>query len=143
VAKATPWAVSFLKHNAGRHGFVEVRRPGRLVLRGDDADAPPVLTLSFDPQADLADEPSQAVVREVTLSFDVPQTSASAEPFATWQSAARALESDLDAQLVDDAGRPLPVQSFAAIHQELGQLYAQLDLRDLGAGSPAAQRLFS
>jgi hypothetical protein len=143
VAKATPWAVGFLKHNAGRHGFVEVRRPGRLVLRGDDADAPPVLTLSFDPQADLADEPSQAVVREATLSFDVPQTSATAEPFATWQSAARALESDLDAQLVDDAGRPLPVQSFAAIHQELGQLYAQLDLRDLGAGSPAAQRLFS
>lgn len=143
VAQGTPWAVSFVKHNARRHGFVEVRRPGRLVLRGEDADAPAVLTLSFDPQADLADEPSQAVVREATLSFDVPQTSAAAEPFATWQSAARALESDLDARLVDDAGQPLPVQSFAAIHQELGQLYAQLDLRDLGAGSPAAQRLFS
>jgi hypothetical protein len=143
VAKGTPWAVSFLKHNAARHGFVDVRRPGRLVLRGDDADAPPVLALSFDAQAELADEPSQAVVREATLSFDVPQTAAAAEPFGTWQSAARALERDLDAHLVDDAGRPLAVQSFAAIHQELGQLYAQLDLRDLGAGTPAAQRLFS
>jgi hypothetical protein len=102
-----------------------------------------VLALSFDAQAELADEPSQAVVREATLSFDVPQTAAAAEPFGSWQSAARALERDLDAHLVDDAGHPLAVQSFAAIHQELGQLYAQLDLRDLGAGTPAAQRLFS
>jgi hypothetical protein len=49
----------------------------------------------------------------------------------------------MDASIVDDNGRPLSGEGFAAIGNELGQLYAALEGRDLAAGSPAARRLFS
>jgi ZipA, C-terminal FtsZ-binding domain len=102
-----------------------------------------VLTLTFDSQAALADDPNLAAVREVTLAFDVPQTDPKAAPFATWQSSAQALAQAMDATVVDDHGRALGAESFAAIGNELGQLYAALEARDLAAGSPAARRLFS
>jgi hypothetical protein len=137
------WAVGFVVQNAARHGFVPGALPGRLVVPGEEDGAPPMLTLSFDPQAALADQPSQAVVSELTLSLDVPQTSAAAEPYAAWQEAARSLAQDLDANLIDDAGQPLNLHAFATIGADLGRLYAQLELRDLPAGSQAARRLFS
>jgi hypothetical protein len=143
IPAGAAWAVGFVVQNAARHGFVPGALPGRLVIPGEEDGAPPVLTLSFDPQAALADEPSQAVVRELTLSLDVPQTAASAEPYAAWQQAAQGLAQDLEASLVDDAGRPLSLHAFATIGADLGRLYAQLDLRDLPAGSAAARRLFS
>ena len=102
-----------------------------------------MLTLTFDSQAALADEPDRAAVRDVTLSFDVPQTDAAAEPFKAWQAAAQALAVGMDAAIVDDHQRPLSSEGFAAIGKELGQLYAMLEARDLAAGSAAARRLFS
>ena len=72
-----------------RHGFVPGVVPGRLVLPVGEEGAPPVLTLTFDSQAALADEPDRAAVRDVTLRFDVPQTPEAVEPFAAWQAAAR------------------------------------------------------
>ena len=105
--------------------------------------APPVLTLTFDSQAALADDPDLAAVRDVTLSFDVPQTDPKAEPFIAWQAGAQALSLGMDASIVDDNGLPLSSAGFAAIGNELGQLYAALEGRDLAAGSPAARRLFS
>jgi hypothetical protein len=141
-AKGAAWSVGYLQQNAARHGFVPGAVPGRLVLPSSDEGAPPLLTLSFDARAALSDDPGQAVVREVALGLDVPQTPAEAEPFAAWQEAARALSGDLDAQLVDDAGQPLPLQAFAVIGQDLGSLYEALQARDLAAGTPAARRLF-
>jgi hypothetical protein len=82
-------------------------------------------------------------VRDVTLSFDVPQTDPKAEPFIAWQASAQALSLGMDAAIVDDAALPLSPQGFAAIGTELGQLYATLEARDLAAGSAAARRLFS
>jgi hypothetical protein len=102
-----------------------------------------VLTLTFDSQAALAEQPDVAAVRDVTLSFDVPQTDPSAEPFAAWQGAAQALAADMDADVVDDNGQPLSAEGFVAIGNELGKLYDALAARDLAAGSPAARRLFS
>ena len=146
-ANGAAWSVGFLAQHASRHGFVPGAVPGRLVHPGgggnDDASAPPMLTLSFDPQAALAEDPAQAAVSNATLALDVPQTDAAVEPFAQWQQAARALAADLDAVLVDDAGRPLSLHAFAAIGKDLGVLYAALQARDLAAGSPAARRLFS
>jgi FtsZ-interacting cell division protein ZipA len=143
MPSGTAWAVGFVLHNAHRHGFIAGGLPGRLVMPADTEGAPPVLTLAFDPQAALADTPSQAIVREVTLSLDVPQTASSAEPFAAWQQAARELAQDMNAQMLDDAGQALSLQGFAAIGTELGQLYARLELRDMPAGSAQARRLFS
>jgi hypothetical protein len=137
------WSVGYLQQNAARHGFVPGSVPGRLVLPAADEGAPPLLTLAFDAQAALSDDPAQAVVREAVLGLDVPQTPSEIEPFAAWQEAARALSADLDALLVDDAGHPLPLQAFAAIGQELNELYKALEGRDLAAGTPAARRLFS
>jgi hypothetical protein len=108
-----------------------------------DEGAPPVLVLSFDAQAALADDPNQAAVRDVTLSFDVPQTEAAAEPFSAWQASAQALSLGMDAAIVDDAGQPLSPQGFAAIGAELGRLYQALEARDLAAGAPVTRRLFS
>jgi hypothetical protein len=137
------WSVGYLQQNAARHGFVPGAMPGRMVLPSADDGAPPVLTLAFDAQAALSEDPAHAVVREAVLGLDVPQTAAEAEPFAAWQAMGRALAADLDALLVDDAGQPLPLQAFATIGQELSQLYTALAARDLAAGTPAARRLFS
>lgn len=140
---AVAWSVGYVQQCAARHGFVPGPVPGRLVRAGPDEQAPPMLTLSFDPQAALADDPQKAAVRECQLNLDVPQTPASAEPFPAWHDAARQLADDMAATVVDDFGEPITLHAFAAIGRELDQLYAQLESRDLAAGSPAARRLFS
>jgi hypothetical protein len=142
-ARSAAWSVGYIQQHAGRHGFVAGVVPGRLVLPSAEEGAPPVLTLTFDSQAAFADDPNRAAVRDVTLSFDVPQTDPKAEPFIAWQASAQALSLGMDAAIVDDAGRPLSPEGFAAIGAELGQLYATLESRDLAAGSAAARRLFS
>ncbi len=142
-ARGSAWSVGYIQQQAGHHGFVPGVVPGRLVMPAADEGAPPVLTLSFDSQAALADDPNLAAVRDVMLSFDVPQTDPVAQPFAAWQAGAQALAQGMDAAVVDDHGRALGAESFAAIGNELGQLYAALEGRDLPAGSPAARRLFS
>jgi hypothetical protein len=142
-ARSAAWSVGYIQQHASRHGFVNGLMPGRLVLPSAEEGAPPVLTLNFDPQAALADDPNQAAVRDVTLSFDVPQTEAAAEPFIAWQASAQALSLGMDAGIVDDNGQPLSPEGFAAIGNELGRLYGALQERDLAAGSMAARRLFS
>jgi hypothetical protein len=142
-ANSVAWSVGYLQQCAGRHGFVAGALPGRLVLPAAEDGAPPVLVLSFDAQAALADDPNQAAVREVTLGLDVPQTPLAAEPFAAWQQAIRALADDMDATPIDDDGRPITLHHFAAIDTELQSVYGRLEERDLAAGTPAARRLFS
>ena len=142
-ARSAAWSVGYIQQHAGRHGFVPGVVPGRLVLPAAEEGAPPILTLTFDSQAALADDPNVSAVRDVTLSFDVPQTDPKTHPFAAWQASAQALSLGMDASIVDDHGRALSPEGFAAIGNELGQLYAALESRDLPAGSPAARRLFS
>ncbi|MEF7617334.1 cell division protein FtsZ [Aquincola sp. MAHUQ-54] len=142
-ANSAAWSVGFIQQSAARQGFVPGALPGRLVLPAPDEGAPPVLVLSFDPQAALAEDPAAAALREVTLSLDVPQTPETAEPFAAWQEAARALAASMDSTLVDDRGWPITLQHFTGIAADLQVLYRTLESRDLAAGSPAARRLFS
>jgi len=142
-ARGAAWSVGYIQQHARRHGFVPGLVPGRLVYPSAEEGAPPVLTLTFDSQAALADEPDHAAVRDVTLAFDVPQTEASAEPFKAWQAASQALAVGMDAAIVDDDEQPLSGEGFAAIGRELGALYEALQSHDLAAGSPAARRLFS
>ena len=142
-ANGAAWSVGYIQQSAGRHGFVPGVLPGRLVLPGAEEGAPPVLVLSFDHQAALADDPGAAAVRAVQLSLDVPQTPEAQEPYPAWQDAARRLAADMDASLVDERGAPITLQAFVAIGEDLTRLYAALAERDLAAGSPAARRLFS
>lgn len=143
-AQGTAWSIGYVQQCAARQGFVAGALPGRMVLpsaqeRGD----PPILVLSFDPQAALADDPTHAVVRSVSLTLDVPQTPESAEPFATWHRMATELSRDMTAVVVDDEGKPIPLAAFATIGQQLDGMYARMTEHDLAAGSPAARRLFS
>lgn len=142
-SRAVAWSVGYIQQHAARHGFVPGMVPGRLVLPGAEEGAPPVLSLAFDSQAALSDDPNQAALRDVTLAFDVPQTDPLAEPFITWQASAQALSLGMEAAIVDDNGAPLTAESFGSIGTELKRLYDELAARDLAAGSAAARRLFS
>ena len=142
-ARSAAWSIGYIQQHAARHGFVPGALPGRLVLPSTEEGAPPVLTLSFDSQAALAEDPSQAAVRDVTLSFDVPQTDPGVDPFVAWQASAQALSLGMDAAIVDDNGQPLSLKGFGAIGSELGQLYEALASHDLAAGTPTGRRVFS
>lgn len=145
-ARSSAWSVPYIQQHAARHGFVAGAVPGRLVMPSREAGAPPLLVLAYDPQAALTDAPAQTSVRDVTLSFDVPQSPQGAtgdEPFRAWQAAAQALSLGMDADVVDDRGQPIDGPGFATIGAELGRLYEALAARDLAAGSPAARRLFA
>ncbi len=143
-SKGAAWSIGFVRQCAARHGFVAGTLPGRLVLPSPlDPNDPPLLMLSFDPQAALADDPTEAVIRTAALTLDVPQTPESAEPFAAWHRAATDLARDMEADLVDDRGAAIPVQSFASIGETLSGLYQRMAARDIAAGSAAARRLFS
>ncbi|MBL8352384.1 MAG: cell division protein FtsZ [Burkholderiaceae bacterium] len=142
-ANGAAWSVGYIQQCAGRHGFVPGVLPGRAVKPGAEDGSPPVLVLAFDAQAALSDDPAAAALREVQLSLDVPQTPEAAEPFPAWHEAARLLAAEMDATMIDDHGRPITLHAFAAIGEDLKQLYRALESRDLAAGSPAARRLFS
>lgn len=142
-ANGAAWSVGYIQQCAGRHGFLPGVLPGRLVMPGAEEGAPPMLVLGFDSQAALADDPGVAAVRQVQLSLDVPQTPEASEPFPAWHEAARLLAAEMDATMIDDAGRPITLAAFAAIGEDLKLLYRALESRDLAAGSAAARRLFS
>ena len=143
VSRGAAWSPGYVQQQAAPQGFVPGALPGRLVLGAAEEGAPPVLTLQFDAQAALSEDPNQAALRELTLAFDVPQTAAAEAPFRAWCRAGEALAASLDAALHDDGGQPLHAAAFAAIEEALQRLYAALAERDLAAGSPAARRLFS
>ena len=141
-ANSVAWSVGYIQQCASRHGFVSGILAGRLVLPAAEEGAPPLLVLGFDAQAALADDAAMTAVRELTLGLDVAQSPESVEPFAAWHQAIRALAEDMDATAVDDQGRPLTLQHFAAIHGELNKLYRALEERDMAAGTAVARRLF-
>lgn len=145
VAHGQPWSVAYLQQATLKHGFLPGSVPGRLVLPGAGEGAPPVLVLSFDAKAALAEDTNgeAAVVRVAQLSLDVPQTPETDGPFETWLKAMSTLSTELDATLVDEANHPVVPEAFAPIKTELEGLYRQLEARDLAAGSAAARRLFS
>ena len=150
-ARGAAWSVGYIQQHASRQGFVAGVLPGRMVLPSQVEGAPPVLSLSFDSQVALAaQDPNTSgpvSLRDVTVSFDVPQTDPFADPnaapFAAWQASVQALASGMEADVVDDNGNPLSSEGFASIGGELNQLYQRLEAHDLAAGSAAARRLFS
>jgi hypothetical protein len=142
-AHGASWTLGFVQQAALRQGFVPGAVPGRLVMAAAEEGMPPVLTIGFEPQAALAEDPQASSLRELTLALDVPQTAAEMEPFAAWQEAARGLARELEADVCDDTGHVLNLHAFAAIDEQLAERYKALAARDLAAGSLAARRLFS
>lgn len=142
-ARDLPWSPGFVQQNAARLGFVPGVIPGRMVISASEVGLPPILGLSYDPQAALADDPTQAAVRKVVLMLDVPQVDRTQEPFPRMCQVAAELARAMDGAITDDDGRPLSDAALQAIARDLQSLYDTLDARDLSAGSPQARRLFS
>jgi len=138
-----PWSPGYVQQNAARLGFVPGVIPGRMVIPAPVVGLPPILDLSFDSQAALADDPSLSAIRQLTLTLDVPQVDRQEEPFARMCFVATELARIMDGQVTDDHGQPLSQAAIQSIQQDLNALYDTLDARDLSAGSVQARRLFS
>jgi ZipA, C-terminal FtsZ-binding domain len=142
-ARNAAWNPGYVQQHAARLGFVAGALPGRMVLPASSAGLPPVLSLGFDTQAALADDPAQAAVREVSLALDVSQVDRAERPFVRLREVAQAMAQAMDGVITDDNGQPLARETMDHIGGELEGLYDTLQARDLAAGSALARRLFS
>jgi hypothetical protein len=142
-ARLVAWSPGYMHQHASRLGFVAGALPGRLVLPARTAGAQPIMSLSFDTQAALADDPTQAALLEFTLTIDVPQVPREERPFERMREAAAVLAQSMDGIISDDRGQPIREDVLDAIGAELTSRYDSLDARELSAGSALARRLFS
>lgn len=142
-ARAAAWSPGYVQQNAARLGFVAGAIPGRMVLPASVAGLPPVLGLSFDTQAAMAEDPSQSAIQRVALSLDVAQVDRDEHAFERMREAALTLAQAMDGLVTDDAGVALSVPTMDTIAVELEKLYQTLEQRDFSAGSALARRLFS
>lgn len=141
--RSVSWSPGYLQQNASQLGFVAGVMPGRMVLPAQNPGMPPLLVLSFDTAAALADDPELSALRECKLSLDAPQVRREEQAFVRMRDAAITLCARMDGVLCDEAGQRIPAEALDAIGTDLERLYDTLDERDLSAGSPQARRLFS
>ena len=142
-ARSAAWSPGYIQQHASRLGFVPGVMPGRMVLPAAEQGLPPVLALTFDSHAALADDPALSAIRSFALSLDVPQTAREDEPFTRLREAGRLLADAMDGVITDGEGQSLNADALDQIGGDLQQLYDALDARELSAGSPQARRLFS
>jgi hypothetical protein len=142
-ARRAAWSPSYIQQMAGKLGFVPGALAGRLVVPAAQAGLPPILSLTFDAQAALADDPTQSALREIMLSLDVAQVDRTERAFARMREAAQALAEQMDGVVTDDHGVTLLAAAMDVIAAELEVLYDTLAQRELAAGSALARRLFS
>jgi hypothetical protein len=142
-ARNASWSPGYVQQTAARLGFVPGVLPGRLVLPASLEGLPPVLVLSFDAQAALAEDPDQSALRDLSLHLDVAQVERAERAFVRMRETAFSLAQTMDGVVTDDNGQPLVASTLDTIGGELDGLYDTLDQRDLSAGSPLARRLFS
>lgn len=142
-ARNASWSPGYIHQTAARLGFVAGVIPGRMVLPASEEGLAPVLVLSFDSQAALADDPAQSAIRDIALHLDVAQVDRCERPFERMREAASALAATMDGVVTDDNGQPLAAETMDIIGTELQTLYDTLEQRDLAAGSLLARRLFS
>ncbi|QEA14153.1 cell division protein ZipA C-terminal FtsZ-binding domain-containing protein [Comamonas flocculans] len=142
-ARQAAWSPGYIQQSAAPLGFVIGTMPGRLVLPAAQPGSPPLLTLGYDAQAAMSDEPERSALREISLALDVPQVPRQEQPFARLREVAAQLCRNMDGVLCDPEGQPLPVMAMEPIAADLEQLYDQLDERELSAGSLLARRVFS
>ena len=142
-ARRSAWSPGYVAQHAAQLGFVPGVLPGRMVMPGSVAGQAPILSLSFDAQAAMAEDPEQSALREINLSLEVTHVPRSEQPFVRMRQVAQALAEAMDGAITDDAGQPLLTDTMDRIGSDLESLYDALDSHDLSAGSPQARRLFS
>lgn len=142
-ATQAAWSPGYVQQQAGRLGFVVGALPGRMVLPGVEGVMAPLLTLMFDTQAALADDPEQTALRDISLLLDVAHVPQDEQPYQRMREVSEALAQAMDGIITDDQGQPLAAATLDAIGNDLSTLYAALAERGLQAGSTLARRLFS
>ncbi|MBH2020312.1 MAG: cell division protein FtsZ [Burkholderiales bacterium] len=143
-AVKTAWSPGYVQQSAASQGFVSSSIPGRMLLPASQpGHHGPILWLSFDSQAAMAEDPEQTAVYELTLSLDVPQVLRSETPFARMCEVAIALAGSMDGVIIDDNAILVRPEAMEAIHADLEALYDRMDARELSAGSVLGRRLFS
>jgi hypothetical protein len=142
-ARRAAWSPGYVTQHATQQGFLAGSLPGRMVLPGSSAGQAPILSLAFDPQAAMAEDPEQSALRELALSLEITHVPRSEQPFVRMRQAAAALAEAMDGVVTDDAGQPLSTEALDQIGADLEGLYDALDGRELSAGSAQARRLFS
>jgi hypothetical protein len=143
ASRKTAWSPGYVQQQAARIGFVPGVIPGRMVIAASTTGLPPVLVLSFDARAAMAEDPNQSALRSISLGLDVPQVAPSEQAFARLCESAQALAQAMDGQITDDNGQVLSDAAIQIIDNDLKNLYQALAARDLAAGSLQARRLFS
>jgi hypothetical protein len=113
-ARRAAWSPGYVAQNAARYGFVAGVLPGRMVLPGSAAGQAPILSLSFDTQAAMAEDPEQSALRDINLSLEVTHVPRSEQPFVRLRQAAAALAEAMDGVVTDDAGHPLGARPWTA-----------------------------
>jgi len=143
ASRKAAWSPGYVQQQAARIGFVPGVIPGRMVVPASTPGLPPVLVLTFDTRAAMAEDPNQAALRSVSLSLDVPQVAQSEQAFSRLCEAAQNLAQAMDGLITDDNGQVLTEAGIQMIDHDLRSLYDALAARDLSAGSLQARRLFS
>jgi hypothetical protein len=143
ASRKAAWSPGYVQQQAARIGFVPGVIPGRMVVPASTPGLPPVLVLTFDARAAMAEDPNQAALRSVSLSLDVPQVAQSEQAFSRLCEAAQNLAQAMDGLITDDNGQVLTEAGIQMIDHDLRSLYDALAARDLSAGSLQARRLFS
>jgi len=142
-ARQLAWSPGYVQQNALRLGFVPGAIPGRMVIPAAEVGLAPMLSLLFDSQAALAEDPNQTPIRSLTLTLDVPQIERSQQPFLRMCQVANELAAAMEGLITDDNGHALSDAALQTIDRDLTVIYDTLEQRDLAAGSLQARRLFS
>lgn len=142
-ATQAAWSPGYVQQQAAQQGFVASSLPGRMVLPGEEGAAAPLLTLLFDAQAAMADDPEQTALRDISLLLDVAHAPQAEQPYQRMRDVAATLAVAMDGIVTDDQGQPLATATLDAIGSDLSSLYAALAERGLQAGSALARRVFS
>lgn len=138
------WSLGFVMHAAGQVGFQAGSLPGRMVLpAADGSQERPVLTMVFDTQVALAEQPQDMTLRRLRLVYDVAHVPTAERGYERMCQVAQALLEPMDAELVDDGGQVLSASALAQIGHDVEQLCQALAERALTPGSRVARRLFS
>ena len=138
VSRSRRWASSDILSAAREGGFSSIQ-DGRLPWV--DHDGLVRFTLGRTDAVSLGSV-GPATIGQLNLILDVPRAPADEQGFARMAETARGLATRLDADVVDDNGRPLADGAETAIDAQLQTLYTKLDGAGFAAGSPRAMRVF-
>jgi len=86
---------------------------------------------------------NSSVVKAVTMQLDIPMVSGDADALDRMVLIARDLETNLNAQLVDDKNRAITEVHLARIRDQIKSIHSAMQLRGIAPGSTHALRLFS